>query len=556
MEKRLKKQRNKLFLRVTLILLTVWLAVSTTYCVIRLHSEKTETQNRVLSDMSRAKQIISISEQGVNTQSYIYLSTSNMISFKDIVGKDFDSQLIVLDPDSNSVIADTAGKITVTFSFKTDVGSFPDDVGYIDYSTFRSSISEVQYRKIVDLLNTKRSDGLSNELVCTRFYTSVDQIIPMELSVMPVENADDWFEEDKIIESFPLNVRIPPNSTIYYNAKRRINIIPKDLLLKSAYNRDYISGLTEQQRGNSVEVFYQGHGEYLFYTSEYYFLDAYIFSKEKGIYENRQKLYLLQYAKKTNVFQNCQRGLLLGIAVIFVFFFTVGTLIFLMIWNTVRTQMIQEQKRLDFTNALAHDIKTPLFVISGYAYSLKEDIDSEDRDSYLDKIILQTEQINALVHKMLNLSKLNSFNMTLNRSAFDLSGLVQEILEDYKSLPDGRTVTLTQAGDSMINADKELIRTALQNIIENAVKYSTKGSGITVDVTDKIVRISNSSQPLSKAELKKIWQPYYRADKSRHKKGNGLGLSIVKSILDLHRTKYDMTMKDGCMVFQAEFSEE
>ena len=147
MEKRLKKQRNKLFLRVTLILLTVWLAVSTTYCVIRLHSEKTETQNRVLSDMSRAKQIISISEQGVNTQSYIYLSTSNMISFKDIVGKDFDSQLIVLDPDSNSVIADTAGKITVTFSFKTDVGSFPDDVGYIDYSTFRSSISEVQYRE-------------------------------------------------------------------------------------------------------------------------------------------------------------------------------------------------------------------------------------------------------------------------------------------------------------------------------------------------------------------------------------------------------------------------
>ena len=108
----------------------------------------------------------------------------------------------------------------------------------------------------------------------------------------------------------------------------------------------------------------------------------------------------------------------------------------------------------------------------------------------------------------------------------------------------------------MINADKELIRTALQNIIENAVKYSTKGSGITVDVTDKIVRISNSSQPLSKAELKKIWQPYYRADKSRHKKGNGLGLSIVKSILDLHRTKYDMTMMDGCMVFQAEFSEE
>ena len=72
-------------------------------------------------------------------------------------------------------------------------------------------------------------------------------------------------------------------------------------------------------------------------------------------------------------------------------------------------------------------------------------------------------------------------------------------------------------------------------------------------MTGKRIIISNPSQPVSKAELKKIWQPYYRVDKSRHKKGNGLGLSIVKSILDLHSAKYDMTMKDGCMVFQAEF---
>ena len=555
MEKRLKKQRNKLFLRVALILLAVWLAVSATYCVIRLHSEKTEMQNRVLSDMSRAKQIISISDRGVSTQSVIYLSTVNMISFKDIIGKDYDSQLLVLDPDSQSVIADTAGKIIVTFSFKTDAGSYPDDYGYIDYRQFRSSISEVQYDKIVDLLNTKRSDGMSNELVCTRFYTSVDQIIPMELSVIPVEKADDWFEQDRIIETFPLNVSAPEKSIVYSNAKSRINIIPKDLLLNGAYNRDYIGSLTEKQRGSSVEVIYNGSGEYLFYTSEYYFLDAFVYRNEKGAYVNNQKLYLLQYAKKINILQSCERELFLGIAVIFVFFFTVGTMIFLMIWNTVRTQMIQEQKRLDFTNALAHDIKTPLFVISGYAYSLKENIDSDDRDSYLDKIIQQTEQINALVHKMLNLSKLNSFSMTLSRSEFDLSGLVQAILEDYKSLPDGKTVSLTQSGESMIIADEELIRTALQNIIENAVKYSPKDSLITVDVTDRNVRISNPSQPLSKAELKKIWQPYYRADKSRHKKENGLGLSIVKSIFDLHGIKFYMTMKDGHMVFQAGFSD-
>ena len=225
-----------------------------------------------------------------------------------------------------------------------------------------------------------------------------------------------------------------------------------------------------------------------------------------------------------------------------------------MIWNTVRTQIIQEQKRLDFTNALAHDIKTPLFVISGYAYSLKEDIDSDDRDSYLDKIILQTEQINGLVHKMLNLSKLDSFAMSLTRTEFDLSELVSGILEDYRNLPEGRTISFSHSGRSSISADRELLGTALQNLIENAVKYSPAGSEIPIDVTDRTITISNPSEPVSKAELKKIWQPYYRVDKSRHKKGNGLGLSIVKSILDLHSAKYEMSMKDGSMVFHAEFN--
>ena len=65
--------------------------------------------------------------------------------------------------------------------------------------------------------------------------------------------------------------------------------------------------------------------------------------------------------------------------------------------------------------------------------------------------------------------------------------------------------------------------------------------------------VSNPSEPLSKNDLKQIWQPYIRKDKSRHKSGNGLGLSIVKSILELHGVKYEMTMKDNKVEFRAEF---
>ena len=85
MEKRLKKQRNRLFLRVTLILFAVWLAVSAAYCVIRLHSEKTDLQNRALGDLSNAKRIISVSEGGAPMPSYIYINNYNLLNFKNLI---------------------------------------------------------------------------------------------------------------------------------------------------------------------------------------------------------------------------------------------------------------------------------------------------------------------------------------------------------------------------------------------------------------------------------------------------------------------------------------
>ncbi len=553
MEQRLKKQRGRLILRVTLILFAVWMAVSATYCVIRLRREKSDLQSDTLSALSKAKQILSLSEMGMGTSSRLYISSYNLLYFKDLADDNTDTQLIIIDPDSNRIIADTAYKTDVRYSLETEQGTFPDDFGYLDYRTIRGLLNDAQYERIVTLLHSRPEDGGSYELVCTRFYYAVDEIIPLELSVMRVRNSDDRFDDGQMIETFALSQTGAKDKTVYHNARSRINIVPKEFFLNTDCNRDFISALTQEQRERNAAAFSVGHLEYVFYSSEYYYLDAFVYNEKSGAYENRSKLYLLQYAKKAGLFASCGRELWWGTVVIGGFFFVIGLILCLMIWKTIKMQLIQEQKRLDLTNALAHDIKTPLFVISGYAYSLKENIDGDERDSYLDKIIGQTEQINGLVHKMLNLSKLDSCSMTLNRTEFALSGLVKEILEDYKSLPEGKTIVYSGSGDATITADRELIRTALQNLTENAVKYSTAGSVIAIDVTEKTVSISNPSEAISKADLKKIWQPYFRMDKSRHKKGNGLGLYIVKSILDLHSVRYDMSYKDGNMVFRAEF---
>ena len=541
MERRLNKQRNRLFLRVTLILLTVWIAVSATYCVIRLNSEKAELQSGTFSDLSYAKQMITLSENGTLQSATMMLDDFNLVYFRDLMKDSTQLQIRVIDSSTGTEIADTSGKENVIFSLQTENGSYPDCYGYIDYSTIREKLTDAQYQRIIELLNKVSEDGRSYELVCTGFCIIQSEFIPTELSVVLTESADSRFDRCEIVEVFGLG-----GTEVYRNSAYRMNIIPKAFFLSEGYGGDLIGLLSDDERRENVKAISLGGGEYLFYSSEYYYLDAVLYNDATNQTISSPDIYLLQYARRVNLFDKCLGAMMCGIASLFGFIFVIGVLICVMIWNTVRMQMIEEQKRIDLTNALAHDIKTPLFVISGYAYSLKENIDSDDRDSYLDKIILQTEQINSQVHKMLNLSKLSSYSMTLNRSEFDLSELVKEILDEYINLPDGRSFAFFHTGESTVCS-------ALQNLIENAVKYSPGGSKIIIEVTGKRIIISNPSQPVSKAELKKIWQPYYRVDKSRHKKGNGLGLSIVKSILDLHAAKYDMTMKDGCMVFQAEF---
>ncbi len=550
MEQKLKKQRRRLIMRVTLILVVVWLAVSVTYCAIRFHNEKTDMQNSTLSDISYAKQMLTIGDMGADSS--VYICNQNLLNFKDLAEKNNNTQLIIIDPDSQEIISDTSCKVNLQFSIKNDTGVYPDCFACVDYREIRNRLSDAQFQRITDLLNADPGDGGSYELVCTEFYCFRDNFKPLVLSVMLVSSPDSRFDQSTVIEDFPLSGNAGENQ-MYRNAENRINIIPKDFFLSQGYSNDYIGTIDGEELKKNVAVISSGTAEYIFFTSEYLFLDAYVYDNETNIFVSKPKLYIMQYAKKANLLDNCLSSMVWGIAVIFGFFFVIGAIICIMIWNTVRAQIIQEQKRVDLTNALAHDIKTPLFVISGYAYSLKENIDGDDRDSYLDKIILQTEQINGLVHKMLNLSKLDSCGITLNRSEFDLYGLVAEILDDYRSLPDGRRIVSSYSGESGISADRELIKTALQNLIENAVKYSPAGSEILIEVTDGNISISNPSEPLTKAELKKIWQPYFRMDRSRHRKGNGLGLSIVKSILDLHGVKYNMSMKEDRIVFYAEF---
>lgn len=552
METRLKQQRNRLFLRVTLIITAVWLTVSAIFCVIRLYNEKIDAQNRELANFSYAKNRLTTDRNAYPYQNMVFLNPTNIIGYQPYFGNDFDFQIVVIDAGTHQTVADTAHKIIVKYILSNEKGDYPEEYGCIDYLNVRNGLSDAQYDRIRRLLHDGGRDGEEYFLNCSRFYVIYDEFIPVELAVVSAKNSGGRLSYQPV-ETFALSGVDAGNNTVYRCSDGYLNAVPAAFLFDGAYNRDIVSSLTDEQRSLAVGTVATGRLEYVIYTSDYVHLNAYTLANWTDKTPASDRLYNVQYAKKINLLENCRSQLVIGVSVIFSFFFAIGLLLCFMIWQTVKSQIVQEQRRTDLTNALAHDIKTPLFVISGYACTLKENIDSDERYQYLEKIIAQTEQINSLVHKMLELSKLDSCEMKLNRSEFDLCGLMDEVLKDYDVLPDGKTVRFTRGGCCLISADRELLRTAVQNLTDNAVRYSPAGSEIIIAITDHTLVISNPSEPLTGAELKQIWRPYVRKDKSRHKKGNGLGLSIVKSILDLHGAKYELGMKEGRMVFRGEF---
>lgn len=548
MERRLKKERNKLYLRITLIMLTVWLTVSIVFCTIFLNVKKYKIQNEELMNISTFTKFLSLVYNEMNHLDVdkSFLEKYDLVYDEQNEENNYKTQLIISDKKANKVVVDTTKTVGVRFLLKGTDDYSPEAYGLINYDSIRDKLNEKQYKYINKLLSTTRNDGNYYELICTKLQFRGLYIIPLELKLVLVDGKDKRFVIDDNVETFDLSENIIKKAAVFDSSKVARNKIPNSFILKKEFNNDYISSLNNEQKKQHAVMVSTGFLEYIVYVSNYQDFE------NDSEYE-KENILLFQYAKRINLFDYCKNELIINVAIIFLFFLTIAVILCVMIWRTVKTQIIEEHKRIEFTNALAHDIKTPLFVISGYAYSLKEDIDSGERDIYIDKILDQSDSINSLVHNMLDLSKLDSYSVKLNLSEFDLSELVSDITKNYIKLPDNKTIKVSVSGNNTIKADKELVRQAVENLIDNALIYSLPDSEIAIEVEAKSLSVSNRCDNLTKADLKNLTQPYYRKDKSRNRKGNGLGLSIVKSIADLHNTKLIIKLKNDIISFKISF---
>jgi signal transduction histidine kinase len=207
-----------------------------------------------------------------------------------------------------------------------------------------------------------------------------------------------------------------------------------------------------------------------------------------------------------------------------------------------------EKMRKEFVAAASHELKTPISLIEGYAEAIKDGVfnDSKERDYYLDVIIDESKIMGNLVYDMLHLSQLESGKLTLNKENFYLDHMVNDILNKFSTLINQKNIKLNSEldKDTKINADWNKIQQVVNNFLTNAIRYTSENGVINVHLKNYssyfVFSIENSSAPIPEEQLNKIWDRFYRLDKSGNRKlgGTGLGLAIAGNILLLHKLNF------------------
>ncbi len=233
----------------------------------------------------------------------------------------------------------------------------------------------------------------------------------------------------------------------------------------------------------------------------------------------------------------------------------------LFVLHDVTRQKRLERMRKEFVANVSHELRTPLAVIKGYIETLvdgHQDMDLADRTRFLNTVQRHTERLNSLLDDLLTLSRLESSNSALERESVELRAMILSIVEDYRNRPDAAEHKVITQLDSAINRlilDPLKVTQVLNNLIDNALKYTPAGSGITVGAelhpaeAEVEIRVSDDGPGIPEADLPHIFERFYRVEKgrSRERGGTGLGLSIVKHIATLHggRVQVESTLGEG-----------
>ena len=206
---------------------------------------------------------------------------------------------------------------------------------------------------------------------------------------------------------------------------------------------------------------------------------------------------------------------------------------------------VREQYRKDFLGNISHELKTPLFMIQGYILTLLDGAvdDKKVAKKYLQRAAKGVDRLAYIIKDLDLITKFEAGNLTVEPEAFDAVDLVKSVFEMLEMRASKKNITLTfdmeYQQPIFVWADAEKIQQVLTNLIVNAIKYGHEDGTIEVSIEDLvkskvIIRITDNGEGIAKEHIPRLFERFYRVDKSGSRKegGSGLGLSIVKQMVE------------------------
>ena len=204
-----------------------------------------------------------------------------------------------------------------------------------------------------------------------------------------------------------------------------------------------------------------------------------------------------------------------------------------------------EQIKQEFTANVSHELKTPLTSISGYAEMIESGIaQKDDINKFAGKIRLEAERMINLVKDIIRLSELDESDVRAEFEDISLLETANEAVKPLYASAEAKNITLTVSGtDSKINASRYMISELIYNLCDNAIRYNNPNGKVSVEISEKKITVSDTGIGIPKECQERIFERFYRVDKSRSKQtgGTGLGLAIVKHIAIQHNAKIEVS---------------
>ena len=222
-----------------------------------------------------------------------------------------------------------------------------------------------------------------------------------------------------------------------------------------------------------------------------------------------------------------------------------------------------ERKRREFTATISHELKTPITIIKGQLEGMLGNIGVyKDKDKYMNRSLIVLQDMESMVKEILEVSKLESHGFRPQYTEINLSYLVNNCIEKLIYIANEKYISLNLkiAEEVYVQADEKLIKKAVSNVINNSIIHTARNEKVFINLwVEKdyvVLTVENTGTHIDEIEFEKLFNPFYRIEKSRSRStgGTGLGLYIVKMILEAHGIEYKMSNTELGVCFKIIFN--